>query len=221
MSACFSTGIPIPLSVTENSMTFFLLKRFGFENLILASGRFILKVILPPAGVNLNAFDKRFFKICPKRTLSEIKLAFSVRLWSILNFIFFSFAISEKSISRSLQTDIIFVSSGINSTLPASILERSKMSLIRSSRSLPDLWMTQAYSVCFGVRFLSLFSSRSFARINTLFKGVLNSCDIFARNSDLYLLFNSSSFALRLNTCLACSLISFFCCSSLAFWFNS
>ena len=221
MSACFSTGIPIPLSVTENSMTFFLLKRFGFENLILTSGRFILKVILPPAGVNLNAFDKRFFKICPKRTLSEIKLAFSVRLWSILNFIFFSFAISEKSISRSLQTDIIFVSSGINSTLPASILERSKMSLIRSSRSLPDLWMTQAYSVCFGVRFLSLFSSRSFARINTLFKGVLNSCDIFARNSDLYLLFNSNSFALRLNTCLACSLISFFCCSSLAFWFNS
>ncbi|MNT63363.1 hypothetical protein D3C72_2011720 [compost metagenome] len=42
-------------------------------------------------------------------------------------------------------------------------------------------------SVCLGVRFWSLFSARSLARIMMLLSGVRSSWDMLARNSDLYL----------------------------------
>ena len=61
------------------------------------------------------------------------------------------------------------------------------MSLIRASRSLPEAWMVCANSTCFDVSVASRFSASSFERINRLFSGVRNSCDMFARNSDLYL----------------------------------
>src|SRR6476469_7774714 len=54
--------------------------------------------------------------------------------------------------------------------------------------------MIFAYSICFSVRFFGLLSASSFARMSTLLSGVRSSCDMLARNSDLYLLVASSSF---------------------------
>ena len=42
-------------------------------------------------------------------------------------------------------------------TVPDSILDRSRMSLISASRSLPEAWIVLANSTCFEVRFASLF----------------------------------------------------------------
>jgi CheY-like chemotaxis protein len=49
----------------------------------------------------------------------------------------------------------------------------------------PDEYTIDAYSTCLGLKLFSLFSDKSFVRINILFKDVLNSCDILAKNSDL------------------------------------
>ena len=46
--------------------------------------------------------------------------------------------------------------------------------------------MVLAYSRCFSVKLRSGFSANSLDRISMLFSGVLNSCDMLARNSDLY-----------------------------------
>ncbi|MNI66138.1 hypothetical protein D3C73_1216820 [compost metagenome] len=48
--------------------------------------------------------------------------------------------------------------------------------------------MVWANSTCFSVRLPFLFSASSWDRISRLFSGVRSSCDIFAINSDLYLL---------------------------------
>ena len=55
-----------------------------------------------------------------------------------------------------------------------------------SSRSLPEEWMTLAYSTCVSVMLLVGFSSSCWARMRRLFSGVRSSCDMFAMNSDLY-----------------------------------
>ena len=54
------------------------------------------------------------------------------------------------------------------------------------SRSEPAEWMTFAYSTCLAVRFRPGFCASSRARISRLFSGVRSSCDMFARNCDLY-----------------------------------
>ena len=72
------------------------------------------------------------------------------------------------------------------SILPASTLDRSRMSLISDSRSLPAEWIVSANSTCWSVRLPSSFSASSRERISSEFSGVRSSCDMFARNSDLY-----------------------------------
>ena len=60
------------------------------------------------------------------------------------------------------------------------------MSLIRPSRSAPAWWIVDANSICFSVRFPSVFSASSFARMSSELSGVRSSWLMFARNSLLY-----------------------------------
>ena len=105
---------------------------------------------------------------------------------------------------------------------PASTLDRSRMSLISCSRSEPAEWMTLAYSTCLAVRFRPGFCASSRARISRLFSGVRSSCDMFARNCDLYFEASASCRARSSISCLACSISAFlvsmsrFCAASSA-----
>ena len=60
------------------------------------------------------------------------------------------------------------------------------MSLISISRSVPEEWMVLANSVCLQVRLPSGFFESWSDRMSRLLSGVRSSCDMFARNSDLY-----------------------------------
>ncbi len=71
-------------------------------------------------------------------------------------------------------------------SLPASILERSRIWLIKASSSWPLAWMVEAYCTSSPSRLPLVFSESRRARIKTLFSGVRSSCDMLARNSDLY-----------------------------------
>jgi hypothetical protein len=70
-------------------------------------------------------------------------------------------------------------------TVPDSTFARSRISLSRVSRSLPDDRMTLAYSNWVAVMFFSGLLSSCSARMSKLLSGVRNSCDMLAMNSDL------------------------------------
>ncbi len=77
------------------------------------------------------------------------------------------------------------------------------------SRSVPEEWMTLAYSTCLGDRFASGLSASSRPRMSRLFNGVRSSCDMLARNWDLYLDARSSCRARSSSSCRACSISTF------------
>ena len=104
--------------------------------------------------------------------------------------------------------------------VPDSILDRSRMSLIRESRSEPEVWIVWANSTCLVVRFPSAFSVSISERISRLLSGVRSSCDMLARNSVLYLEVRASCSAFSSSACLACS-ISWFFRSTSVFWLAS
>ena len=94
-------------------------------------------------------------------------------------------------------------------TVPDSIFDRSRMSLIRCSRSEPDELMLRENSTCFADRLPAEFSASCWLRIRIEFNGVRNSCDMLARNSDLYLDVSASSAACASNARRACSTSAF------------
>ncbi len=106
------------------------------------------------------------------------------------------------------------------SILPASILDRSRMSLISCSRSEPAEWMIPAYSTCLAVRLRLGFCASSWARISRLLSGVRSSWLMFARNSDLYFDASASSRARVSSSWRACSICRFFASMS-RFWVAS
>ena len=79
------------------------------------------------------------------------------------------------------------ISSTSTVTVPDSIFDRSRMSLISVSRSVPEEWMFRANSTCLAVRLPSAFSASCWPRMRIELSGVRSSCDMLARNSDLYL----------------------------------
>ena len=95
------------------------------------------------------------------------------------------------------------------------------MSLISISRSLPDEWIVLANSVCLGVRFPSGFFESWSERISRLLSGVRSSCDMFARNSDLYFEVSASCLAFSSRACRACSTSWFFRSTSWFWWASS
>ena len=76
--------------------------------------------------------------------------------------------------------------------------------------------MVRANSTCFGVRLWSGFSLSCWPSTRMLFSGVRSSCDMLARNSDLYLEVSASSFAFSSRARRACS-ISWFLRSTSTF----
>jgi len=102
------------------------------------------------------------------------------------------------------------------------------MSLISASRSLPAVWIVCANSICFSLRLPSSFCASRLERIRSELSGVRSSCDMFARNSLLYLELTAScsAFSSRLFRASSISrfLISmsrFCCCNSAAFSWSS
>ena len=98
------------------------------------------------------------------------------------------------------------ISSASTVTVPDSIFERSRMSLMRLSRSVPAPWMVRANSTCLPVRLPSGLSASCWPRIRMLFSGVRSSCDMLARNSDLYFEVSASSAAFSSSARRACSI---------------
>ena len=74
-----------------------------------------------------------------------------------------------------------------SSMRPASILERSRMSLMSESRCRPDSWMSFRYSACFSLISPNMRSVSTSEKPMIALSGVLSSCDMLARNSDLWL----------------------------------
>ena len=107
-----------------------------------------------------------------------------------------------------------------STTVPDSIFDRSRMSLISVSRSLPDEWIVLAYSVCLAVRLPSGFFESWSERISRLLSGVRSSCDMLARNSDLYFDVRASCLAFSSSAWRACS-TSWFLRSTSTFWWAS
>src|SRR6266542_4308079 len=94
------------------------------------------------------------------------------------------FAASARSVSRtSATTSSGLTGSGLNSNLPASILERSSTSLINCRRCFALPRMSPKYSLWLGETGPTLPSCISSAKPMTPFRGVRSSWDILARNS--------------------------------------
>ena len=89
------------------------------------------------------------------------------------------------------------------------------MLLRSSSSSLPDEWMTLAYSTCVSVMLSSGLSSSCWARIKRLFSGVRSSCDMLAMNSDLYFDETASWLTCSSTRRLDCSTSWFFCSATM------
>ena len=174
----FSFAIPIPVSVTLKLI-------FSF-----ASSVETLSVMLP-FEVNLIALDNKFFKTCSNRSLSVFKIEVVSGSISIFNSRFFAFAIGLNNIRISEVISSKGTSSISNVILPDSILERSKISSMSVNNPCPELCITSAYSTYCPSR--SSLSVINLERSKIEFKGVRNSWDMFARNSDLYFVLCSSS----------------------------
>ena len=159
----------------------------------------------PPCSVNLKAFDSRFFSTCCRRLQSVVMLR-SVGSTCTSN--------DRPRLSASWRNGRVTVSCRLGSkissastdTVPDSIFDRSRMSLIRLSRSVPAPWMVRANSTWRGVRLPSGLSPSCWPRIRIEFSGVRSSCDMLARNSDLYFEVSASSAAFSSSARRACSI---------------
>ncbi len=94
------------------------------------------------------------------------------------------------------------------------------MSLISASRSLPEAWIVFADSTCLPFRLPSWFLVSWSESSSRLLSGVRSSCDMFARNSDLYFEVRASCFAFSSRAWRACS-TSVFLRSTSWFWWAS
>ena len=173
-----------------------------------------------PVSVNLNAFESRFFSTCWRRCSSVEICSGAPGASSIANSRPFSSATGLNERSTKSRTDSSSVRPACTSIFPASTLDRSRMSLISASRSEPALWIVDAASTCFAVRLPTSFDASTFDRISSELSGVRSSCDMFARNSDLYFELSASCSAFSSSELRAIS-ISRFLISMSRFWRSS
>ncbi len=171
--------------------------------------------------VNLNALPSRLFAICSSLGPSLCTVSGTSSSSAISNASAFSSATGRNWRCRLCAKPARLTSSRVTSILPASILDRSRMSLIRRSRFEPDSWITRADSTSSGLRLPRSLSASVRDRISRLFRGVRSSCDMLARKSDLYWLARASSSAFCSVSCWSCS-STFFCSLSVSvFWRSS
>ena len=118
---CLSKGIPNPVSDTVNIR--------AFNALFFSSLSFT-----DPLAVNFIALESRFFKICSNRILSLLKIIGTSGSVSIKKSNFFSVATGLNKARIVVTISSVAISAFSNSILPASILERSKISSIKLNR---------------------------------------------------------------------------------------
>src|ERR1700757_1414703 len=160
----------------------------------------------PPWAVNLNALDRRFLSTCCSRLISVVMLRPRLGSTCTSND---SWRVSAPWRNGPATMSTRFeknTSSASTVTVPDSILDRSRMSLMRLRRSVPAPWMVRANSTCLLVRLPSGFSASCWPSTRMLLSGVRNSCDMFARNSDLYFEVSESSVAFSSSARRACSI---------------
>ncbi len=175
MSRSLSSAMPMPVSVTVT------LSSYG-----VSSGAAAMRSSTWPASVNLNALESRLRSTCCRRCSSvKIDAGAPSSVWTSNSMPFCS---ATEPNARPTYSAIVSSSSGpgVISIFPASTLDRSRMSEMSDSRSAPAVWIVEANSICFSVRFCSGFSASSLERISSEFSGVRSSWLMFARNSDLY-----------------------------------
>ena len=137
MMRCLSFGMPMPVSVTEKASTCRERLSTSWSNRFSrsASATFILTL---PSSVNLKALDRRFFSTCCRRC-GSVRMCRGVPgatstekaspFWS---------ATGRKARSMNWLSSARTMSRGSTCIFPASTLERSRISLMRLSRSPPD-----------------------------------------------------------------------------------
>ena len=206
----------MPVSVTENATTLAAEFRISWSALQ-PPGTTCTVRLTPPCAVNLNALESRFFSTCSTRFESVNRLPPARRGSTCTSNHSPRLSASWRKLRLAVSISVWNeTSSGSTVTVPDSIFDRSRMSVIRLSRSLPAPWIVRANSTCFGVRLPSVLFPSCWPSTRMLFSGVRSSCDMFARNSDLYFEVSASSAALSSSARRACS-ISWFLRSTSAF----
>ena len=147
----------------------------------------------PPSGVNFTALVSRFRITCLSLRSSAVRHA-EARLdvarearsrgWRRAR---------EPSRRRARSGPPGTTGSRSISIWPASTFDRSRISLISSSRWRPESRMSRTYSSCRPLSSPNIRSSRTSEKPMTAFSGVRSSCDMLARNSDLCRLATSTS----------------------------
>jgi len=157
----------------------------------------------------LNAFERRFFRTCPRRCGSETIEVGSLGSIATVNARPFSSPTCRNARSASSARVENATGARSSSILPASTFDRSRMSLMRERRSLPAEWIVRANSTSRSASPPSSLSASSRDRISIEFSGVRSSWDMFARNSDLYFEDSASCAAFSSNPRRANSISSF------------
>ncbi len=177
-SSCSSGAMPTPVSVTVST---------SWSDC--ASARSTTR---PPSGVNLIAFDSRLASICWSFTASCDTGGTSAAHAPFRSMFFFS-AMGRNIVSMPSQMSPMRNDDTRTCILPASILARSRTSLMRASSCCPLDWMLAAQRCCFSLRPLEVWSTSLKPRIEL--SGVRSSWLMVARKS---LLSRLDSYSARL-----------------------
>ena len=151
MSRCFSGAMPMPVSVTSNATTVLRLAAAPGDRRSSppSTGRHVSRT--PPCAVNLKALDSRFLRICCRRFGSRERCAAELRSMLDVERQVLRLSATWWNVRSTLSRRAAkVISSASTVTVPDSIFDRSRMSLIRVSRSVPAEWMVRANSTCFG-----------------------------------------------------------------------
>ena len=181
--SCFSFGIPIPVSWTQNrNLT-------SWPRSLKESAQ----INISPSWVNFKAFPVRLIRICLNLPGSPMSFSWASGGRKEINSNPFFWAVIANVEDKSSNNDLKLKGILSSSSLPASILEKSRMLLITASRASASLLIVVA-------RFFWL-SSSPVSRINSVipiipFMGVRISWLIFAKNSLFaFVAFSASVFA--------------------------
>ena len=128
--------MPTPVSSTTNSITASARERLSLANCRPSASP--IRSLTLPTSVNLHAFESRFLSTCCSRCSSVSIVGGTFAPWtSISKLSSLSSATGRNERSTNSRRSESLTSPTLTSILPASTLDRSRMSLIRFSRSEP------------------------------------------------------------------------------------
>ncbi len=143
-----------------------------------------------PSSVNFTALPRRLTRTCLMRPGSPLRAVGTSGFTRLAISKPFAWALSARSPTDSSTAALRSKSITSKSILPASIFEKSRMSLMMVSRLSAEDRTVSAYSLCSSSRSVS---SSSPVMPMTPFMGVRISWDMFARNSDFARLASSAA----------------------------